>query len=707
MSTYVVVEISPETTTRPVLTSVSHATRPFGSSRSTASSTPSEIWSAILSGWPSVTDSEVKRYSLSFISVMSRNRLAGALLALGEVDDQRDALERVALAQPVLDEVRVVARDAVAVVDVDREARRAPCRSAPCRASSAGGPAWPAAGAAAATSARKRLSSGVGMRWRGALAERERLVQQPLARCGRSVADAVSTFGRSRSLRFTRARSGSRSAGPTPSPGPSGSPSPPVRSHLLSTSAVAQPALHRELGDPQVLRGHAVLGVADDERDVGALGRPLGAQRRVVLDRLRDLGGAADAGRVDEHHPAAVDLDRVSIASRVVPATRQTITRSQPRNALTSDDLPTFGRPITARRTTSSSSSGSSSPGRELDDRGRAGRPCRGPGRRTPAAARRGRGRGTRARAAGRSASRSCWPRRPPAARPRRRMSAISSSPGRRPARASTTSSATSASASAARAWSWIETASGSSSLEVDAAGVDQREAPPVPLGRELLAVARDARALVDDRLARLREAVDERRLADVGIADDRDLHRRDSPRRSTTSVAIRSTTSSSVRPVVSTRDRVGRRRERRVLARARRARRARSARPAPARSRAPSSSARRRARSSGDGGEEDLDLGVRARRPCRCRAPRPPSRRRASSACCLATSAARTPGSAATRDAASATSGVRIASVTSRPSSSTRPPSSMSSRSATAAGVAALAAASATRGTSPPCRGT
>src|SRR5437764_4036116 len=65
MSTYVFVEISPETTTSPVLTSVSQATRPAGSSRMTASSTPSEIWSAILSGWPSVTDSDVNRNSLS------------------------------------------------------------------------------------------------------------------------------------------------------------------------------------------------------------------------------------------------------------------------------------------------------------------------------------------------------------------------------------------------------------------------------------------------------------------------------------------------------------------------------------------------------------------------------------------------------------------------------------------------------------------
>src|ERR671937_827379 len=62
ISTYVEVVISPATSTTPVVTSVSHATRPIGSSASTASSTASEIWSASLSGWPSVTDSEVKRY---------------------------------------------------------------------------------------------------------------------------------------------------------------------------------------------------------------------------------------------------------------------------------------------------------------------------------------------------------------------------------------------------------------------------------------------------------------------------------------------------------------------------------------------------------------------------------------------------------------------------------------------------------------------
>src|SRR5215216_2697996 len=130
MSTYVVVEISPETTTSPVFTSVSHATRPAGSSRSTASRTPSEIWSAILSGCPSVTDSEVNRNSLSLISFMRWESVASrlsalALLALVEVDDHRDPLERVALAQAVLDEVRIVARDPGAAVDLDRKARRA------------------------------------------------------------------------------------------------------------------------------------------------------------------------------------------------------------------------------------------------------------------------------------------------------------------------------------------------------------------------------------------------------------------------------------------------------------------------------------------------------------------------------------------------------------------------------------------------------
>src|SRR3954452_13654542 len=61
MSTYPVVVTSPATTTRPVVSRVSTATRLWASCRIIASSTESLIWSAILSGCPSVTDSEVKR----------------------------------------------------------------------------------------------------------------------------------------------------------------------------------------------------------------------------------------------------------------------------------------------------------------------------------------------------------------------------------------------------------------------------------------------------------------------------------------------------------------------------------------------------------------------------------------------------------------------------------------------------------------------
>ena len=68
MSMYVSVVISPATTTRPVVISVSQATRLIGSFVSAASRTASEIWSAILSGCPSVTDSEVKRKVRSAIS---------------------------------------------------------------------------------------------------------------------------------------------------------------------------------------------------------------------------------------------------------------------------------------------------------------------------------------------------------------------------------------------------------------------------------------------------------------------------------------------------------------------------------------------------------------------------------------------------------------------------------------------------------------
>src|SRR5207253_721140 len=84
---------------------------------------------------------------------------------------------------------------------------------------------------------------------------------------------------------------------------------------------------------------------------------------------------------------------------------------------------------------------------------------------------------------------------------------------------------------------------------QVDPARVDQREAAAVPLALELLAVARHTRALVHHRLARAREAVDERGLAHVRIADHRDLHGPSMPR---ASASTRCTTASTSRPLVS-----------------------------------------------------------------------------------------------------------------------------------------------------------
>ncbi len=63
MSINAVVVISPATMTRPVVTIVSQATLPRGSFRRISSRTASDIWSATLSGWPPVTDSEVNRKS--------------------------------------------------------------------------------------------------------------------------------------------------------------------------------------------------------------------------------------------------------------------------------------------------------------------------------------------------------------------------------------------------------------------------------------------------------------------------------------------------------------------------------------------------------------------------------------------------------------------------------------------------------------------
>ena len=57
---------SPNKRIIPVFVAVSTATRPSGSARKTASKTASETWSQILSGCPSVTDSDVNKYDMCY-----------------------------------------------------------------------------------------------------------------------------------------------------------------------------------------------------------------------------------------------------------------------------------------------------------------------------------------------------------------------------------------------------------------------------------------------------------------------------------------------------------------------------------------------------------------------------------------------------------------------------------------------------------------
>ena len=243
---------------------------------------------------------------------------------------------------PVLQVVGPVADDQLAVVDLDREPRRP--------LADLGRVVEPQAPAAAR--GRRRLGDDVGdeavqLRGRdplgGAVGELAAPSAAALATLRPRVAEQVTTAGRRRSLRSTRARASSMSVVVDV----------PLVQHQQGRAA----GLHRQLGDPQVLGGDALGGVADDDRDVGALDRPFGAQLGVVVDACRRpwSGGAGRRcrpGSTGGRRPRARCRSRRGWCRRA----SETITRSEPRKALTSEDLPTLGRPITATRTASSSS---------------------------------------------------------------------------------------------------------------------------------------------------------------------------------------------------------------------------------------------------------------------------------------------------------------------------------------------------------------
>ena len=164
----------------------------------------------------------------------------------------------------------------------------------------------------------------------------------------------------------------------------------------------------------------------------------------------------------------------VSIASRVVPGTSDTITRSSPRIAFSRLDLPTFGRPRIATRIASSPTCDGPAPGNRAttaSSRSPVPWPCSadsGIGSPRPS-------RWNSSASVSRAGSSILFASRKTCLRAERRISATSSSPGVIPAFASTTKSTRSASATAARAWSAIERVIGERSAT---------STPPVSISR-------------------------------------------------------------------------------------------------------------------------------------------------------------------------------------------------------------------------------
>ena len=167
----------------------------------------------------------------------------------------------------------------------------------------------------------------------------------------------------------------------------------------------------------------------------------------------------------------------VSMESRVVPGTSDTMTRSRPTSAFRSDDLPTFGRPRIATLIASSPTGRSARPGsRPTISSRRSPEPC-------PCSAEIGIGSPSPSRwnssaSRSRRGSSSLFARTSTGRRDKRRISASSSSPGVMPAFASTTKSTRSASSTASRACAAICFPNGPESM---------RSTPPVSMSRNVV----------------------------------------------------------------------------------------------------------------------------------------------------------------------------------------------------------------------------
>ena len=141
----------------------------------------------------------------------------------------------------------------------------------------------------------------------------------------------------------------------------------------------------------------------------------LRAQLGVVVDRARHLRSPTQPRGVHERDRAAVHHDRGCRSSRGWCPQRGSRSPlfAQDRR-FTSDDLPTLGRPIRARRTASSSPRRRA--GRRCGDQGPAGHRCRAPAWPTREAGPRGRARRNRPPDPSDRRCPPCWPRPPPAA---------------------------------------------------------------------------------------------------------------------------------------------------------------------------------------------------------------------------------------------------------------------------------------------------
>ena len=125
----------------------------------------------------------------------------------------------------------------------------------------------------------------------------------------------------------------------------------------------------REARKTPVLRGDADHRIEHEHRNVAARDRFERAQARRSIRSRRALRVSCARRRCRSSGSCGRAMSKiVSIASRVVPGTSETIARSSPSSALSSELLPTFGRPMIASASSPSCVAFGASGGKQLDD---------------------------------------------------------------------------------------------------------------------------------------------------------------------------------------------------------------------------------------------------------------------------------------------------------------------------------------------------